>query len=56
MPGKISLTEGSSGRPGKRVADVMAMRRIFPAWMKGFAAVIELIMAWVTPAAMSWPI
>ena len=55
-PGTVSLTDGRSGNPGKRVADVTAMRRTLPACTTALAAAMELIITWVTPLAISWVI
>ncbi len=52
-PGTVSLTAGRSGRPGKRLAEVMAMRRTLPACTIALAAATELISTWFTPLATS---
>jgi hypothetical protein len=58
-PGSVSPIVGRSSTPGKRCAELIAIRRTLPSRAKPTTAANELIIACVVPAAVScsiWPV
>jgi hypothetical protein len=52
-PGSVSAMVGNSSRPGKRFAELSAIRLTLPARAKPSTAAKELIITWVVPTEVS---